>query len=413
MTLWSVFMATYFGDAREQIGERMDPDVAALIDHGRTVSAVEYKQVELVRTDLWRRLAAVLADHDALLCPAMAVAAVAGVEGGGGEHREARREAGISPAMTTLFNLVPPVPGDLGAGRHPRPGRRRRAADRPAGGRSALARRRRARGRPRRGAQPRLIASRASSSSDVAAATGVRRAAWSSTTRSRPAASTTRTPASAQISEAAEVVPHAMGIGAHVDEAVERAGGDEAQVERRRRRSARNCAHPPPSGGAADPDDRAPSGHSRRPAAGRPPAPPPGPAPARHPPRARPRSAHRTPGWRPAPPPGRRRRRGTARWRTTARRGWRSSTRRAGRSPPRRRPRRSGGSVRPLSSDSTAKPAPWSIDSAAPSVTRSMAYWPSRRPDGPQSAARRQQLARCGRRRHGRGPGPGGSRRGR
>ena len=59
----------------------MDPDVVALIDHGRTVSAVDYKRVELVRTDLWRRLAAVLADHDALLCPTMAVAAVAGVEG--------------------------------------------------------------------------------------------------------------------------------------------------------------------------------------------------------------------------------------------------------------------------------------------------------------------------------------------
>ncbi len=110
MTLWSVFMATYFGTARDEIGERMDPDVAALIDHGRTVSAVEYKQVELVRTDLWRRLAAVLADHDALLCPAMAVAPWPASKAAARLHREARREDGLSPALTTLFNLVPQCP---------------------------------------------------------------------------------------------------------------------------------------------------------------------------------------------------------------------------------------------------------------------------------------------------------------
>jgi len=110
MTLWAVFMAAYFGDAREQIGERIDPDVAALIDLGRTVSAVEYKRVELVRTDLWRRLAAVLADHDALLCPAMAVPPWPASKEAARTHRESRREAGISPAMTTVFNLVPQCP---------------------------------------------------------------------------------------------------------------------------------------------------------------------------------------------------------------------------------------------------------------------------------------------------------------
>jgi len=109
-TLWSVFMATYFGDARDQIGERIDPDVAALIDHGRTVSAVEYKQVELVRTDLWRRLAAVLADHDALLCPTMAVPPWPASKAAAKSYRDERRGARISPAMTTLFNLVPQCP---------------------------------------------------------------------------------------------------------------------------------------------------------------------------------------------------------------------------------------------------------------------------------------------------------------
>jgi Asp-tRNA(Asn)/Glu-tRNA(Gln) amidotransferase A subunit family amidase len=122
MTLWSVFMAAYFGDAREQIGERMDPDVAALIDHGRTVSAVDYKRVELVRTDLWRRLAGILADHDALLCPSMAVPPWPASKAAAREQREARREAGVSPAMTTLFNLVPQCPViSVPVGTHARP----------------------------------------------------------------------------------------------------------------------------------------------------------------------------------------------------------------------------------------------------------------------------------------------------
>ena len=103
-------MATYFGDAREEIGERIDPDVAFLIDHGRTISAVEYKQVELVRTDLWHRLAAVLADHDALLCPTMAVPPWPASKAAAKSFRDASRGARISPAMTTLFNLVPQCP---------------------------------------------------------------------------------------------------------------------------------------------------------------------------------------------------------------------------------------------------------------------------------------------------------------
>jgi Asp-tRNA(Asn)/Glu-tRNA(Gln) amidotransferase A subunit family amidase len=122
LTLWSVFMASYFGDARDEFGEQMDPDVIALVDAGRTVSAVDYKRVELVRTDLWRRLAAVLAVHEALLCPTMAVPPWPASKADARAQREAGFSAGISPAMTTVFNLVPQCPiASVPVGVHARP----------------------------------------------------------------------------------------------------------------------------------------------------------------------------------------------------------------------------------------------------------------------------------------------------
>ena len=80
--LWSVFMATYYGDlARGASASAWIPTSSALIELGRQVSAVDHKRVEIHRTAMWRRLAPILADHDALLCPTMAHAAVAGGQG--------------------------------------------------------------------------------------------------------------------------------------------------------------------------------------------------------------------------------------------------------------------------------------------------------------------------------------------
>ncbi len=61
------------------------------------MSAVDYKQVELVRTDLWRRLAAVLADHDALLCPTMAVPPWPASKAAAASSRDATSRATASP----------------------------------------------------------------------------------------------------------------------------------------------------------------------------------------------------------------------------------------------------------------------------------------------------------------------------
>jgi Asp-tRNA(Asn)/Glu-tRNA(Gln) amidotransferase A subunit family amidase len=107
--LWGVFMAGYFGHLVEEYRDRMDPEVLSLIERGNKLSAVHMKHLELARTDLWRRLAPVLADHDAILCPTMAQ----------GPPPAAKADRPPPPPddgrfhtydMTGVFNLVAPCP---------------------------------------------------------------------------------------------------------------------------------------------------------------------------------------------------------------------------------------------------------------------------------------------------------------
>jgi Asp-tRNA(Asn)/Glu-tRNA(Gln) amidotransferase A subunit family amidase len=110
LELWGVFMAAYYGHLVEQHGDRMDPDVLALIRLGESMSAPQYKRLELERTDLWRRVSAVLADHDAILCPTMAT----------GPLTAAKADRVLTPPpddgrhhandMTAVWNLVAPCP---------------------------------------------------------------------------------------------------------------------------------------------------------------------------------------------------------------------------------------------------------------------------------------------------------------
>ena len=122
LVMWAVFMAAYYGDLLEEFRERMDPDVVALIEQGRQVSAVDHKRIELARTDLWRRLATVLADHDALLCPTMSCPPYPAAKADASSIRPVEAEGYPSPDMTTVFNLVAPCPAiSVPCGRHARP----------------------------------------------------------------------------------------------------------------------------------------------------------------------------------------------------------------------------------------------------------------------------------------------------
>jgi Asp-tRNA(Asn)/Glu-tRNA(Gln) amidotransferase A subunit family amidase len=108
--LWGVFMAGYFGHLVTEFGDRLDPAVLGLIDDGNRVSAADYKRVELVRTDVWRRLRQVLADHDALLCPTMAAPPIPAAKADRPPSLPTDDAGYHSPAMTEVFNLVSPCP---------------------------------------------------------------------------------------------------------------------------------------------------------------------------------------------------------------------------------------------------------------------------------------------------------------
>jgi Asp-tRNA(Asn)/Glu-tRNA(Gln) amidotransferase A subunit family amidase len=68
---WGVYLAAIFGDQLARFRDKMDPRVAALMDDGLAMGAVEFKRLEFVRTRAWKLLAPVLERFDALLCPTM------------------------------------------------------------------------------------------------------------------------------------------------------------------------------------------------------------------------------------------------------------------------------------------------------------------------------------------------------
>jgi Asp-tRNA(Asn)/Glu-tRNA(Gln) amidotransferase A subunit family amidase len=69
---WSVYLAAWFGDVLPEYGDKMDPTVRRLIEHGLKMDAVTFKRLEIVRQEGWEQLAAIHAEHDAFLCPTMA-----------------------------------------------------------------------------------------------------------------------------------------------------------------------------------------------------------------------------------------------------------------------------------------------------------------------------------------------------
>jgi Asp-tRNA(Asn)/Glu-tRNA(Gln) amidotransferase A subunit family amidase len=74
---WEVYLATFFGHALKTYRAKMDPKLVAYLDRGLVQSAVEYKSLEIARTNAWRNdLAPILVRHHALLCPTMARPAV-------------------------------------------------------------------------------------------------------------------------------------------------------------------------------------------------------------------------------------------------------------------------------------------------------------------------------------------------
>lgn len=72
---WCVYMASFFGHLLEEFSERMDPNVAAGIRHGQTLSGVQFKSIEILRTKIWLELATALDGNDCFLTPTCAIPA--------------------------------------------------------------------------------------------------------------------------------------------------------------------------------------------------------------------------------------------------------------------------------------------------------------------------------------------------
>jgi Asp-tRNA(Asn)/Glu-tRNA(Gln) amidotransferase A subunit family amidase len=73
--LWCVFMSAFFGHLLSDFRQRMDPIVVAMIERGLAMDANSYKRVEVLRSEMWRDMAALFENYDALLCPTCAVTA--------------------------------------------------------------------------------------------------------------------------------------------------------------------------------------------------------------------------------------------------------------------------------------------------------------------------------------------------
>ena len=77
LRLFEVFFASALEDYLPEWRYEMDPKVVDLVEKGRRVSAVEFERVSRTRGWMYQKLAPLLRDYDVMVCPTLAVPAVA------------------------------------------------------------------------------------------------------------------------------------------------------------------------------------------------------------------------------------------------------------------------------------------------------------------------------------------------
>ena len=107
---WSVYLAAWFGDTLPEYGDKMDPTVKRLIEHGLKMDAVTFKRLDLVRQKAWSQLAAVHRDYDALLCPTMAQLPLPIDSDEYAHYRTQDDGRYYALDMTSQFNFTSPCP---------------------------------------------------------------------------------------------------------------------------------------------------------------------------------------------------------------------------------------------------------------------------------------------------------------
>ena len=107
---WGVYIAAGFGHLLPERRDELDPYVVRLMEAGLAMGAVPFKRIEAVRTELWHRLARVLADHHALLCPTMSQPAPLNAERSRNFWRPDADGLVDGLDMTEIFNMTAQCP---------------------------------------------------------------------------------------------------------------------------------------------------------------------------------------------------------------------------------------------------------------------------------------------------------------
>ena len=107
---WKVYLAAFFGQHLEQFRDCMDPYVVELMEQARSISAVDYKRMEILRSECWYKLLRILSEYDALLSPTATTTAPP--VGSGYTHFVGTTEDGRVKGLelTAAFNLMAQCP---------------------------------------------------------------------------------------------------------------------------------------------------------------------------------------------------------------------------------------------------------------------------------------------------------------
>lgn len=107
---WCVYMASFFGHLTEEFAARMDPNVVAGINHGKTISGVAFKSIDLLRTAIWKDMAKIFSGFDFLLTPTCAITAPLAVQDDNDFIGTLENGSYNGFEMTCVFNLLSPCP---------------------------------------------------------------------------------------------------------------------------------------------------------------------------------------------------------------------------------------------------------------------------------------------------------------
>jgi Asp-tRNA(Asn)/Glu-tRNA(Gln) amidotransferase A subunit family amidase len=108
--MWGVYLAAAFEHVLPEFRDKMDPDVVATMEAGQKMRAVDFKNIEAVRSEQWFALAKVFESYDALLCPTMAQPAPS-ADGRDADWDEIDGEGRLHGLdMTSVFNNLAECP---------------------------------------------------------------------------------------------------------------------------------------------------------------------------------------------------------------------------------------------------------------------------------------------------------------